>query len=167
VPPADVTIRPAVPGDREALVDALLQAVNWAPDRPALDREAVLAEPKLAHYVVGWPDPGELGVVATVAGEAVGAAWLRYLPVDDPGYGFVAADVPELSVGVVPARRGQGIGRALVRRLLDDARGTGVERVSLSVERENPARRLYLAEGFAVVEQLGDADTMVAKLRGR
>jgi GNAT superfamily N-acetyltransferase len=155
-----------VADDREALLEALLQAVNWTTDRPALDRAAVLAEPKLAHYVTGWPIPGELGVVAVADLDPVGAAWLRYLPADDPGYGFVAADVPELSIGVVPARRGQGIGRALVRRLLDDARATGVERVSLSVERENPARSLYLAEGFVVVEQAGDADTMVAELKG-
>jgi ribosomal protein S18 acetylase RimI-like enzyme len=166
VPLDDVTIRPAVPDDLDALVGALLHAVNWDAGRAALDRPAVLADPHLAHYVVGWPGPGEPGVVATVDGAPIGAAWLRRLPAEDPGYGFVAADVPEFSVGVDPQHRGRGVGRALLRRLLAEARAQGVRRVSLSVERANPARNLYLSEGFVVVGGTDDADTMVVELQG-
>ena len=32
---------------------------------------------------------------------------------DDPGYGFVAADIPELTLGVASQARGRGIGKAL------------------------------------------------------
>jgi GNAT superfamily N-acetyltransferase len=167
VPPSAVAVRAATADDHEVLVRALLAAMNWDPDRPAFTREAALAAPQLAHYVVGWPAPGELGTVATAAGEPIGAAWLRYLPADDPGYGFVAPDVPELSIGVAAEHRGQGVGRLLLRTLLAAARAAGVERVSLSVERANRARQLYLGEGFVVVAEDVDADTMVAMVADR
>lgn len=51
-------------------------------------------------YIAGWPRDADLGVIAQADGERIGAAWLRFLPAADPGYGFVAADVPELTIGV-------------------------------------------------------------------
>ena len=167
MPKVDVTVRRATTDDGEALVAALLAAVNWAPERPPLDRDAVLADPAMSHYVAGWPRAGDLGVVAVagpVVGAVVGAAWLRVLPPDDPGYGYVAPGVPELSIGVRPEYRGRGVGRQLLRALLAAARDEGVPRVSLSVERANRARRLYVAEGFQVVASGRDADTMVREL---
>lgn len=173
-----VVIRPAGPGDRRVVEDALLWAVNWSPDRVPFPPDVVLNRADLARYVAGWPVAGDVGVVADAGGShagsgsgsdadadadrtAIGAAWLRYLPADEPGYGFVAGDVPELSIGVHPAHRGRGIGRRLLRALLEAARREGVVRVSLSVERTNPARALYVSEGFEVVGGSGSADTMV------
>jgi GNAT superfamily N-acetyltransferase len=60
-------------------------------------------------------------------------AWLRNLPAKDVGYGHVRDDVPELSMDVVQAWRGQGVGRALLRDVLAAARSAGVAAVSLSV----------------------------------
>ena len=44
--------------------------------------------------------------------------WLMVSPYQyfrgESGYGFVAEDIPELSIGVVAGRRGEGIGRALL-----------------------------------------------------
>jgi ribosomal protein S18 acetylase RimI-like enzyme len=78
------------------------------------------------------------------------------------------ADVPELTIGVVAACRGQGVGRALLRALAVRAVDAGIERVSLSVERTNFAQRLYLAEGYEVVaEGSPESDTVVKVLRKR
>jgi GNAT superfamily N-acetyltransferase len=159
----EVSIRPAGEDDVPAVRDALLWAFNWSPDRPALDADAVLAMPEIAHYLVGWPAVGEEGCVAAVAGRSVGAAWWRYLSAEDRGYGYVADGVPELSIGVHPDHRGRGVGRRLLRHLLAAAATRGIARVSLSVERENRARELYLREGFVVVGGDSSADTMVAE----
>jgi GNAT superfamily N-acetyltransferase len=104
-----------------------------------------------------------------VAEEAapVGAAWLRFLPEDEPGYGFVDARTPELTIGVVAACRGRGVGRRLLLGLLDAAREEGVERVSLSVEPDNPAMRLYERVGFVPVGVNGGAVTMLLPLLHR
>lgn len=158
------TIRLATAQDADFLGDMLVEAVNWAPTWDQ-SRESIFATPEIAHYVAGWPRPGELGVLAEVGGDPVGAAWLRFWPADDPGYGFVAADVPELSLGVRADWRGRGVGRALLRAVADAARQRGIRQISLSVERKNFARRLYLAEGYEVADSSDRAsDTMVLRL---
>jgi GNAT superfamily N-acetyltransferase len=82
-------------------------------------------------------------------------------PRDDPGSGFVAADVPWLSIGVVAPWRGRGVGRALPREVLAVGAERGSSRVSLSAERANRARARSLAEGFVIAEAGPDADPMV------
>jgi len=142
----------------------LLEAMNWHP-RSRFTRADVDADPLLRHYVEGWQRPDDLGAVAVdPAGAPIGAAWLRHFTADDPGYGFVAPDVPELSIGVVAQRRGQGVGRALLRAAAELAAARGIGRISLSCERANPAMRLYVGEGYVTVESGRDSDTMVKVL---
>jgi GNAT superfamily N-acetyltransferase len=143
----------------------LVAAVNWSPEWKKKSRERVLSTPRTAHYIAGWPRDTDLGVIAEGNGQRVGAAWLRFLPASDPGYGFVASDVPELTVGVAPSWRGRGAGRALLRAIADQARSAGIGQISLSVERKNHAQKLYISEGYQIVDSSGaDSDTMVKDL---
>ncbi|MGV9213220.1 GNAT family N-acetyltransferase [Micromonospora sp. RB23] len=161
------SIRTATSTDDGFLLDMLVQAVNWLPERN-LSREEILTKPELAHYVAGWMRPGDFGVVAVdPADQPLGAAWCRQLTAADPGYGYVSDDVPELTLGVVDSWRNRGVGRALLRAVLPVARDRGLRAVSLSVERANFAAKLYAGEGFHTVESFEDADTMVAQLVGR
>ncbi|GAB2603400.1 hypothetical protein GCM10009696_06050 [Kocuria himachalensis] len=89
--------------------------------------------------------------MAEVGKDATGVVWAQYLPPGDPGYGFLAEDTPEVSLWVRGNWRGQGVGRALLRQVQDDARARGVPRLSLSVEAGNYAKKLYLVEGFVDV----------------
>lgn len=161
---AGYTIRPAAAGDAGFLAEMLTEAVNWSAQWRPKSRDRILSAPDTAHYVAGWPRDTDLGVLAEADGQPVGAAWLRFLPATDPGYGFVAADVPELTIGVAAGWRGQGVGRALLRAIADLARDRGIARISLSVERENYAQRLYLSEGYRVVESGAQSDTMIKDL---
>ena len=165
--PAAWVIRPATAGDAAFLADMLMEAVNWSPEWRPRSRQRVLSDPHTAHYVAGWPRDGDLGVVAEAGGTPVGACWLRFFPASDPGYGYAGPGVPELTIGVAPGWRGRGVGRALLRALAAAAAGAVIERVSLSVERKNDARRLYAAEGFAVTDSSDpQSDTMVKTLAG-
>lgn len=158
-------VREAAPGDGDFLADMLVAAVNWSPEWKKKSRRRVLAAPNTAHYIAGWPREDDRGVVAEADGEPVGAAWLRFFSPDEPGYGFVAADVPELTIGVAAPWRGRGVGRALLRAVEARAREARIARISLSVERKNFARKLYLAEGYEVVGTGSpDSDTMVKVL---
>jgi GNAT superfamily N-acetyltransferase len=104
-------------------------------------------------------------VIAEAGGQPAGAAWLRFFTSNDPGYGFVSPDVPELSIGVAASWRGRGMGRTLLRALAEHARSAGIRGISLSVGRENYARKLYLDEGYRIVDS-GDtnSDTMIKDL---
>lgn len=92
--------------------------------------------------------PGDLGVVAADTHQRVGAAWARLLSKADPGYGFVDDATPELAMGLRSAWRGRGIGHRLLDELIVAARQRGLPALSLSVERDNGARRLYERMGF-------------------
>ena len=75
--------------------------------------------------------------------------------------------MPELSLAVVPEWRGRGVGRAMIRAALEEARARGIDRVSLSVEDGNWAKALYDAEGFTDYEMVGNAYTMIVNLKSR
>lgn len=158
-------IRQATPEDGTFMADMLVQAVNWSPEWKKKSRKRVLSAPRTAHYIVGWPRDTDLGVIAEVNGERIGAAWLRFHPAADPGYGFVASDVPELTIGVTVHWRGRGAGRALLRAIAGQARSAGIRQISLSVERKNFAQKLYISEGYQIVDSAdADSDTMVKDL---
>jgi ribosomal-protein-alanine N-acetyltransferase len=63
-----------------------------------------------------------------------------------------AADEEELLlIGVRPEFRGHGIGGALMRQFIDQARKRGAARLFLEMREGNPAERLYLSHGFVIV----------------
>jgi GNAT superfamily N-acetyltransferase len=156
-------IRPADAGDFPFLRAMLFEAAHWRAGTPRPATEETFAHPALARYVEGWGRAGDAGVVAGEGGRRVGAAWYRLFSADRPGYGFVDARTPELSVGVLAHARGRGVGTALVHALLEQARGAGFEAISLSVEPDNPAVRLYERAGFTRVGGTG-AWTMLVEL---
>ncbi len=103
----------------------------------------------VSRYVRGWGRPGDTAVIALENGFPVGAAWFRVFGGDEPGYGFVDERTPELAIAVVPSKRGHGVGDELLQALIAKAQAAGYERLSLSVEPGNPARKLYERHGFA------------------
>lgn len=80
------------------------------------------------------------------------------------GYGWVAADIPELSVAVLPEHQGQGIGGVLVDTVCTLVRMSGFPAVSLCVEDGNGAAKLYTDHGFVSVGRNGDSDVLVRSL---
>jgi len=145
----------------------LVEAVNWSPEWKPRSRRRVLSAPSTRRYIAGWPRGTDLGVIAESGGAPIGAAWLRFFTADEHGHGYVAPDVPELTIGVVAPWRGRGAGRALLRAAGALAAAGGIERISLSVERKNFARDLYLSEGYQVTDSSDpQADTMVTILAG-
>jgi GNAT superfamily N-acetyltransferase len=139
--------RPARAEDFRFLATMLGEAAVWRPDKPTPTGDEVMADPRYAMYLAGWPRHGDFGLVAEQEGP-VGAAWYRAYSETDHGHGFVAADIPELSIAVIGSRRREGIGRQLLLGLIDASEAQGHAALSLSVNHANPARDLYASVGF-------------------
>jgi ribosomal protein S18 acetylase RimI-like enzyme len=158
-----VFVRPATAVDLDFLRDMSYEAATWRPG-PRPPAESVLADPAVARYLQGWGREGDSARIAEEEGSALGAGWYRLFPEDAPGYGFVATDVPELSIAVRTEARGRGVGTLLLEALIADARTNGFRALSLSVEPDNPAVRLYERAGFGRVPNDGGAWTMSLEL---
>ncbi|MFB6836118.1 hypothetical protein [Streptomyces sp. NPDC056361] len=93
-PKAFAASPPAAARDADFLWCILLEAYNWnGEERFTVEQPA--AEPRAAHYLVGWPRRDDFEFIAeTSAGEPIGAAWARCLSESEPGYGFVAPQLP-------------------------------------------------------------------------
>ena len=152
-------IRTAGPQDVPFLRDMLRHAYYWR-----VESVTESGEPPVQRYVERWGRPGDTALIAIHDFQRVGAAWYRLFTDDNRGYGFVDEETPELSIAIVPNKRGTGLGSELLDALLDRARADGYDAITLSVEKDSPAIGLYERHGF---ERLGEDDggvTMKADL---
>jgi GNAT superfamily N-acetyltransferase len=63
-------------------------------------------------------------------------------------------EIRVIDISLLPEHRGKGVGTQLLRGLLDEAAEAG-KRVSIHVEKHNPALRLYERIGFTPVADVG------------
>jgi GNAT superfamily N-acetyltransferase len=159
--PIPLVLRAATAADQPLLDEMLWLAHTWRQDAhpPAPAR---IPDP-ICRYVDGFGRPGDLGVVAARGGSAAGAAWWRYRTAADPGYGYLADDIPELTVAVRPAHRRCGVAAAMLSWLAERAAELHLPALSLSVETDNPALCVYQRAGFVPVG--GDGGAQVLKLQ--
>jgi len=160
-----VTLRPAGPDDLERLKWALYTAVTWDPARPVPPYAVTIDHPQLAIYHRGWMREGDLGLIAEGEGRVVGVALCRVFTDGEHGHGYVDPGTPEIAVAVAEGHRGAGLGARLLEALAGEARRAGFRRLSLSVDRENPARRLYERSGYRAISDDESGVRMVLDLQ--
>jgi GNAT superfamily N-acetyltransferase len=159
-------IRELTPADLPFLHEMLYAALDWRPGVELPSRALVLAHPQVVIFHEGWGREGDAGFVAEEEGRPVGAVWWRYFTDERHGEGYVDADTPELAIAVVDGFRGRGIGRALMEAMHEHGRRLGLERVSLSVDADNPAKKLYASLGYVELEPGDDNGRMLLELTG-
>ena len=142
--------------DVRFLRDMLHHAYYWR------EREPGEGAGPVALYVKGWGRPGDTALIALDNGFPVGAAWYRLFRRDQPGYGFVDEETPELTIAVVPSKRGHGTGAELLEALLAQARADGFSQISLSAEPGQTG--FYEKHGFRELRREDGTVTMVAEL---
>jgi ribosomal protein S18 acetylase RimI-like enzyme len=141
-------LRPVEPGDREFLYRVYastrteeLAVVPW----DEAEKEAFLRAQFDAQdrwYRENYPHATY--EVIEVDGEPAGRLYLH----------GGASEVRIVDIALLPAYRGNGVGSSLLRHLLAEA-DAACKRVTIHVERLNPALRLYERLGFSVAEDKG------------
>lgn len=132
---------------------ALYEAVSWDAGRELPPFEVTIEHSQLAIYHRDWGRPGDLGLTAEFEGGVVGVAFFRFFTDEEHGHGYVDDETPELGIAVREGFRGKGIGSLLLAELAARARSRGVSRLSLSVDSENPAVRLYERTGYVEISR--------------
>ena len=137
----DVRLRQAAGADRAVLVELYgsvrepeLAHVPWddAQKRAFVEHQFSAQD---AHYREHYP--GATIDVVEVDGEPAGRLYVHRGP----------SDIRSMDIALAPPFRGRGIGTALLRSLMDEAQESG-RKLSIHVEQNNPARRLYERLGF-------------------
>ena len=145
---AEPRLRPVAGDDREFLVELYgsvreseLANVPWdAAARQTFVELQFAAQD--AHYREHYP--GATLDVIEVDGQPAGRLYVHRAP----------GDIRIMDIALAPAFRGRGIGSGLLRRLISEAEASG-QTLSIHVEGNNPARRLYERLGFRPVGEHG------------
>ncbi len=124
----------------------------------------IVDRPEIAKYYTNWGRYGDMALVAedTATGALIGAIWGRLFSPEQAGYGFVDPHTPEIDIALKPEFRGQGIGSRLLQTFIAQAREKSIKALSLSVDRRNPALKLYKNLGF---EEIGSEGNPILLLR--
>ncbi len=148
-------------GELDFLREMLYAALDWRPDGQLPPFEFVVAHPQVRIFHEGWGRAGDTALVAQEERRLVGLVWYRLFTAAEHGEGFVDEHTPELAIAVVEGFRGRGIGASLMKAIHERARRDGVARISLSVDRDNPAKHLYTRFGYIDFEPGDDLGRMV------
>ena len=157
-------IRQGTKKDLPFLKEMLFEAFFWKPKMERPDYQEFLKHSEFKKLLSAWGRSGDNAVIVEVDDKPVGAAWYRFWTEENHSYGFVDSKTPEMGIAVSSKFRSQGIGRALLRALIDNARNERIKTISLSVDPNNYACKLYRSEEFVKLGESGTSWTLLLYL---
>ncbi len=149
--------------DETDLLKEFLYEAIFLPEGTPPPPASIIMEPELALYYEGFGSGiADKCIVAEEEGRVVGAVWSRIM--DD--YGHVDDVTPSLAISLYKPYRSKGYGRKMMEGMLKLLREGGFERVSLAVQKDNYALRLYESCGFVKLRENDQEYIMVCDLKG-
>ena len=144
------------------LLDDFLYEAIYIPDGIEPPPKSIIDSPELQEYIVEFGKrKSDKALVAEIQGNVVGAIWVRIMN----DYGHIDNDTPSLAMSVNKKYRGLGIGTALLNQLLSVERLAGYSRISLSVQKNNYAVKMYEKIGFTVVDEKSEEYIMTVNMK--
>lgn len=146
--------------ETELLKDFLYEAI-FIPEGVTPPPKSIVERPELKLYYEDFGS-GEADYCLTAEdnGRIIGAVWSRIMN----DYGHVDDSTPSLAISLYKEYRRQGTGTELLREMLELLKEKGYEKVSLAVQKENYAVRMYRNAGFTVVDENTEEYIMVCEL---
>ena len=142
------------------LGDFLYEAI-YIPDGTAVPPKSVIACPELQVYIADFGNSKhDKALIAEVDGNIVGAIWARIMN----DYGHIDDNTPSLAMSVLKAYRGIGIGTSLLTQMMSTEKAAGYAKLSLSVQKDNYAVKLYRKAGFIAVKETDEEYIMIVNL---
>jgi GNAT superfamily N-acetyltransferase len=148
MPPAGIVYRPKTDADRPFLLRVFsttradeMAIVPWTPEQKA-EFLSMQFHAQWTHYERYYPDAEFL--VIEKEGVPIGRIYIDRTP----------GEICLVDITLLPEARGSGLGTQLLREILDEGESTA-SRVTIHVERFNPAMRLYQRLGFVPIEESG------------
>lgn len=142
------------------LNDFLYEAI-YIPDGIEPPPKTIIDSPELQVYVADFgKKQQDLAFVAELDSKLIGAVWARIMN----DYGHIDNLTPSLAISVFKEYRGSGIGTALLKELISVLRSKGYSRISLSVQKDNYAVKMYRQAGFTVLKEADGEYIMVIAL---
>lgn len=145
----DYTVRQMREAEYPLLNDFLYEAI-FIPEGVESPPRSIINSPELQVYVRDFgAQPHDRALVAEVDGKVVGAVWVRVMN----DYGHIDDDTPSFAISLYKEYRGQGIGTALMRTMLDTLKQNGYKKASLAVQKANYALKMYLKVGLEIIDE--------------
>jgi ribosomal protein S18 acetylase RimI-like enzyme len=161
---ANYLLRPIKPEEVSILEEFLYNAI-FIPEGVTKPKREIIYEPEIYTYIKDFGKPDDYCFLVFDNEKPIGAAWARILSEPgEQGYGNIDANTPELAISVLAEYRNKGIGNILLSALHEVLRRQGYTKISLSVQKNNPATRLYLRAGYIVTKENSEDFIMVKKL---
>ena len=118
----------------------------------------IIKQPELQVYIERFGEQdGDICLVAECDSIIVGAVWVRIMN----DYGHVSDDMPSLAISLLPEYRNKGIGTALMKSMQEMVSKHGYKGISLSVQKQNYATKMYRKLGFNTIEDKDEELIMV------
>ena len=160
-----ILLRKSQHSDVPFLREMLYEAVFWRASGNKPSFEEGLAYPDVSNSLADWGErDGDTAVIATNNSFPIGASWYRFWTDDNNINGYIDDNTPVLVIGVHHDYRHQGIGKELINWIINYASQHSVQKISLSVSKDNYAINLYEQQGFLEYADKGDAYLMVRKI---
>jgi len=128
----------------------MLREAIFFPDPSKKEEKLAELEPIFANFFDDFGKTGDVAMVLVTDDGLSGAVWTRLYTQEKHSFGFVDETTPELGIAVKEKYRDKGIGAEMIERLLKKLADEGFDNVSLSVDRRNPAAKLYERLGFII-----------------
>lgn len=147
--------------DEYCLLSEFLYEAIFVPKGVEPPPKSVITCPELQVYIADFGNSiHDKALVAEVDGNIVGAIWARIMN----DYGHLDENTPSLAMSVVKSYRGIGIGTSLLTQMLSVEKVAGYAKLSLSVQKDNYAVRMYKKAGFNTVDENNEEYIMVIDL---